>query len=131
VKGRPQALSLRDGVAVGAIALAVGVLWQKLGDSYSSVRLLVSTPARAAAHMVEHGSERVASLLVTAYESVLGLTFATAIALLLFGMFVFWPRLAPLVYPWLVASQVIPLIALAPLMILLLGTGPSGKVDPH
>lgn len=114
---------------VGGVLMAVLIVaWEFAGRSSDIVRLLLSRPLLIAAHMGSHLPEIGRAAMFTGFESLGGLIFATAVGLSFAAVFIYQPRLAGIAYPWLVASQVIPLVCLAPLIILLFGPGPSGKL---
>lgn len=65
---------------------------------------------------------------VTGMEIICGIGLALAVALpLAMGMFA-WPWLEKALSPFLVASQAIPVFALAPLLVVWLGYGMAGKI---
>lgn len=110
-----------------AMLLAVTVLWQLAGAT-SKGRWLISQPSLLLQYAHLHADEIFRSAKYTAVESSLGMLVATLFSLG-FGLgAVYVPRLANFVYPWLLASQVIPFVCLAPLVILMFGPGPSGKI---
>ncbi|SMB83851.1 ABC transporter permease [Deinococcus hopiensis] len=61
------------------------------------------------------------NLLVTAGETLLGLLLATVTGLLLAALMVLSGAFERVVLPWLIASQTVPVIALAPMLAVLLG----------
>ncbi len=66
--------------------------------------------------------------LQTLQEAVFGFALAVAVGLALALLVDFWPLLRRIVYPLLVVSQTIPIIAIAPLLVLWLGYGILPKV---
>src|SRR5882724_2445330 len=64
----------------------------------------------------------------TLVEAVLGLLAACVIGIALAVIIVLFKRLGDAIYPLLVVSQVVPKVALAPLMIIYVGFGLSSKV---
>ncbi len=65
---------------------------------------------------------------VTAIEIVLGFTAALAIGILLSAAVVYLKPFERAVYPWIVATQVVPKVAIAPLLIVWLGFGLVPKI---
>lgn len=112
-----------------ALVLATAGIWEYAANSSTTVRLLASSPSLIVEHVTDKPTLVVQSLWHTGLEAGLGMIFAILVSLF-FGAFYFiWPRLASITYPWLVASQVVPFVAIAPMAILLFGpTGPWGKV---
>lgn len=107
--------------------VVVVALWQMLGTTTAG-RLLISQPTLMVTYAQWHADEIVHSALVTAYEASFGLVCAVLFSLGFGICTVYAPRLARLAYPWLLASQVIPFVCLAPLIILVFGPGVGGKV---
>jgi NitT/TauT family transport system permease protein len=115
-------------IAGGAISAGILLIWEILGDSYGTVRLLLSSPLRTCSYVAAHFGEFAASFVYTGLESVVGLLVATAFALAFGALCLYLPRVGSISFPLLVASQVIPMVCLAPMIILVFGPGPSGKV---
>ena len=115
-------------IAGGAIITGILLAWEIWADSSSTVRLLLSSPLRTCAYVGTHFAEASQAFLYTGMESVLGLAIATMFALAFGIVCIYYPRVGNISFPLLVASQVIPLVCLAPMIILVFGPGPSGKV---
>lgn len=111
-------------LATGAVCLA---LWQMLGATVTG-RLLISQPTLMVEYGRTHAQDILLSAVVTGFEASVGVMFAILIALGFGLCVVFWPRLARAAYPWILASQVIPFVCFAPLIILIFGPGVSGKI---
>lgn len=103
------------------------VVWETLGSG-STGRLLISRPSLVAEYAHGHALELARAFAYTAVEASLGMLAAILFSLLFALAAVFVPRITALVYPGLVASQVIPFVCLAPLVILVFGPGPGGKI---
>lgn len=108
-------------------AICVIALWQICGSTTMG-KLLISQPTLVMTYVSVHADSVLRSVLVTAYESTLGLTCAVMFSTLFGLLSVYAPRVARVAYPWLVVSQVIPFVCLAPLIILLFGPGVNGKI---
>lgn len=123
--------SMQDPVTIivgGLIATALLVAWELSADASVTVRLLLSSPWRTCVYVAHHLSEAGQSFMYTGLESILGLAAATIFALAFGLICIYYPRIGGVSFPLLVASQVIPLVCLAPMIILVFGPGPSGKV---
>lgn len=118
-------LSLYIGAGLAALIL---VVWEWSARSSVSVRLLISSPTLIVEHVQDHAAQVLWSFAYTGLEATLGLVFATAVGVGFGVLLIYWPRLARITYPWLVGSQIIPFVCLAPLVILVFGVGQSGKV---
>lgn len=115
-------------IAGGVIVATILLAWELWAYSSGTVRLLVSSPVRTGAFVADHIGEVAQSFLYTGSESLFGLVLATVFALLFGIVCIYQPRIGSVSFPLLVASQVIPLVCLAPMIILVFGPGPSGKV---
>lgn len=111
-----------------ATVLLLLLVWEACGRFSVKWSLLISRPELVAAHFRAELAGRATAFAYTAFESLAGLLLAAIFAVACSVAFVYEERLTKLVYPWLVAVQVVPLIAIAPLIILIFGNGPSGKI---
>ena len=115
-------------IAGGVIVTAILLAWEMWADASVTVRLLLSSPLRTCAYVAHHFAESGQAFLYTGMESVFGLLAAIIFALGFGLVCIYYPRVGGISFPLLVASQVIPLVCLAPMIILLFGPGPSGKI---
>lgn len=122
----PSALLRRGWPAVLAVACILA-LWQLVGATTTG-RLLVSTPSAMLAYGLAHAADIVRSTAYTGLEASVGLLAATLFSLGFGLCAAHWPRVAGAIYPWLLGSQVIPFVCLAPMVILIFGPGVSGKI---
>jgi ABC-type nitrate/sulfonate/bicarbonate transport system permease component len=83
--------------------------------------LFVSSPSLLCKYLAKHYSITITSFVTTAVEACFGLTFAAVTAVTLAMSFYLWPRLLRQAYPWVVATQIIPFVAIAPAVILVFG----------
>ena len=119
---------LRDSagpVAIGVVALAV---WQAAVTAFGVPTWLLPAPTEIAAALVTGWSSLASHALITLQEAVAGfvasLGFGVAVAVV-----VSRSRLVErTLYPWVVASQTIPIIAIAPILLIWFGYGLGPKV---
>lgn len=64
----------------------------------------------------------------TLFETMVGLSIATILAVIIAIMMDIWPAFHHAVYPLLVVSQTVPIIVLAPILIIYLGFGLAPKI---
>lgn len=110
------------------LSLALLTLWQYFGSSNRTFRLLLSSPSLIYRYAIANASELLPAAGTTLVEAVCGLIIATAFS---FGVMIacfYKPRLMDLILPAMVASQVIPLIVLAPFFVILMGIGVASKI---
>lgn len=111
------------------ILVAIGVIWQ-IAVSASTARVqIIPAPTEILAEMID---TRVALLMqhipTTLLETLLGLALALVIGVALAALLDFSSLLRRVLYPLLIISQTIPLIALAPVLILIFGFEIEPKV---
>jgi NitT/TauT family transport system permease protein len=109
------------------LALLVGLweVWVRVGDVPS---YLLVGPSTIAEHIWNNWHSLSHDLTVTARESLYGLLMATGFGILLAVMILYSRVVALTLYPLIIGSQVIPKIAIAPLLALWLGFGTLPKV---
>lgn len=111
-----------------AIAVTLISLWEYLGASNSYVRLLISSPS----HVIEYFSYKYLDLFnatkITFIEALIGLLIAAFFSFMMMMICFFVPRFMDFIMPIMITSQVIPLIVLAPFLIILLGPGVESKI---
>lgn len=124
VRRRPWTAALRT----GATLLAFLLIWQVACWLLRTPAHLLPSPIDTARTLVADASFLFPHLAATAAATALGLVTATALGLLLaVAMHVArWSR--HVIYPPLVLSQAVPLIAVAPLLIIWFGLGLGAKV---
>jgi NitT/TauT family transport system permease protein len=111
------------------IATAVLFAVWELAARYGNVSpLILPAPSRIFATVVDHSLVLLRMAAVTAYEFVLGFALAVVIGLPLGALVVYARPVEMTFYPLLVAFQTIPKAAIAPIMIVWLGTGITSKI---
>jgi NitT/TauT family transport system permease protein len=114
-------------IAVLLLSSAALVIWETIGYTIMG-RLLFSRPTLLCEYASTHWMQLTRSASYTAAEATLGLGIAVVFTILFGLICVYAPRFASMIYPFLVGSQIIPFICLAPLVILAFGQGITGKV---
>jgi len=111
----------RRAVPAAAFSLLVVGLWQ-LGTSWSGISpLLLPSPWMVAQSLVENASLLASNAVVTLQEILVGFAIGAAAGIAL-GVLLSSSRLAErAVYPWLVASQMVPIVAVAPILVVWFG----------
>lgn len=111
-----------------AIVAATFLAWQFAANSNQLVRLFVSSPSAILVYASEHTELLRDAFWVTTIESLAGLALALAFALLMGTLVSISPRMANWVLPPMILSQVVPLITIAPLLIVIFGLGIKSKI---
>jgi ABC-type nitrate/sulfonate/bicarbonate transport system permease component len=114
--------------AVLLLAVLIGV-WELYVDLGGADPLILPPPHAVARALYEDRSLLWSNFLVTAEEIALGILVAAATGLAFSVALHFSPgTLKPAVYPLLIASQAVPIVLLAPVLVLWLGFGLAAKL---
>jgi NitT/TauT family transport system permease protein/putative hydroxymethylpyrimidine transport system permease protein len=113
-----------------ALVLAAALLgaWQLYADLGSVDDLILPSPTEIAAALWDDRALLWHNLLVTAQEVLLGIVAAVVLGLVWATALHFSRVLRRATYPLLVASQAVPIVVIAPLLIVWLGFGIAPKV---
>jgi len=103
-------------------------LWEALYYLLSIPKFIVPSPSAIAAAAWEWRDKLPAHIYETLFATVIGFVVSTAVALPLAAVIVYSPFLSKAIYPLLVLSQSIPKVAIAPVLMLVVGTGIESKV---
>ena len=113
--------------AVLAIAGCV-LLWQLIVWGFSVPTFMAPSPVAVLYAFKENGAILWSNLLPTLLEAALGFVFGNLVAVLLAVWFVYSPLAEKAFYPIAVIIKSIPIIALAPILVLLVGNGIAPKI---
>jgi len=127
-RGR-RVVGLTKEVIMSAVILALLALaWEAGARSGLIPRFLLASPSEAMLYMMSHPRVVMSNFATTAWEVLLGLA-AGASAGVLLGILIFYSApIRKMMYPLLVASQVVPKVAVAPFLLLWFGYGLVPKV---
>jgi ABC-type nitrate/sulfonate/bicarbonate transport system permease component len=110
------------------LTLAIFLIWELAVRMGSISDLYLPAPTAILRALFENWDVLYGHTLQTLLETVLGLAVATALGLLLAILLDITPWVRRSIYPILITSQTIPMIALAPLLIAWFGLGLGPKV---
>lgn len=104
------------------LVVAVGI-WE-IGVRTSGIpRFLLPAPSAVGASLIENWGLLMRHAGVTLLETLIGFTLSAVVGIVLAVVMAMWPIAGAAIFPILVASQVIPKVAIAPLMVVWIGTG--------
>jgi ABC-type nitrate/sulfonate/bicarbonate transport system, permease component len=103
-------------------------VWQALSASGAVPSFMLPSPVDVAAALVVNFPDLAANSGVTLCEAFLGLFFGIAVAFVLAVLMDLFEILYKAAYPLLIISQTIPVVAIAPLLVLWFGYGMAPKV---
>jgi putative hydroxymethylpyrimidine transport system permease protein len=112
---------------VVALALLV-IVWQVYVDVFHVASYLVPSPSKIWTAFTGWSSALPVNIETTLYESVLGLMVGSLAGAVVAMTLWAFPLVRRILYPLLVASQTIPMVVLAPLLIIWFGIGLAPKV---
>jgi len=119
----------RDGPLLGLTAIAaVLALWHVATVATGVPRWLLPSPLVIAETLVEQSTAIAFHVSATLLESLLGLGAAALLGIGLAIVMDRMPRVRAAIYPILVLSQTVPIIAIAPLLVIWLGYGIAPKI---
>lgn len=111
------------GVAPSIMVVLLVLFWEGSVRLFDIPDFLLPAPSAVAEAGVENWSLLMKHTGVTLTETVAGFLISAAVGLLFALIMVLWPVAGSAIFPLLVASQVIPKVAVAPLMVVWIGTG--------
>ena len=119
---------LRSNAVVIAIYLALFVGWELANRLFRIPEFLVPAPSSVARQLTEDPVRLLTHSLTTLQEVLAGFALGVVVSVPL-GLLIAYSRLLErLIYPLLVAFQAIPKVALAPILVVWFGFGPTSKV---
>lgn len=101
----------------------VVVSWEIAVRFLEIPRFLLPAPSAITDSMVANGDLLVRHSGVTLVETLMGFALGAVVGIALAVVLVMWPLVGAAIFPMLVASQVVPKVAIAPLMVVWIGTG--------
>lgn len=114
-------------LALGVALLALGV-WEGLVRALDVPQVLLPPPSRVLEVFGADGARLLENALPTGVQAISGFGFATALGVLVAIAITYSQALKEAVHPYLIAFQVIPKIALAPLFVLWFGIGFASRL---
>lgn len=111
-----------------AVAAFLLLIWEAVVLIAAPPHYILPGPGAAVAALVKHAQEIAGHAWVTAAEMLLGLALGVGAGALAAIAMAYWSRAYRWLMPALVASQAVPVFALAPILVLWLDYGMSSKV---
>jgi NitT/TauT family transport system permease protein len=111
-----------------AVLLGTLVVWEVVWRVFDVPRFVVPLPSGILAETWAWRGHLLGHSWVTLYETLAGFALSIAVGIPLAVVIVYSPVLRSAIYPLLVVTQAIPKVAIAPVLLLLLGAGEVSKV---
>lgn len=119
---------LRANLLASALLILLFSVWEAACGFFAIPVFILPPPSIIVSTAISQAPLILPHAMTTGMEIICGIFLALAVAMpLAMGMFA-WPWLEKALSPFLVASQAIPVFALAPLLVVWLGYGIEGKV---
>jgi ABC-type nitrate/sulfonate/bicarbonate transport system permease component len=112
----------------GLVFFAVFALWQISTSSGWVNQLVLPGPGATFGAFFTDGADLADNALVTTIEAVTGMIVGNLIGLVLAVVFVHSPLIRRTIYPLAMAAKAVPIVAVAPALIIVLGNGMSPKI---
>lgn len=116
-------------LAVYAVLAMLGLAaWHIASAGSNVVQIFISSPREVLAYFSVQGRMLMRAFCVTGIEALFGLSLATGVALVGAFLVAIRPVVIRYILPPMITSQVVPLISIAPLLIVIFGIGILSKV---
>ena len=124
----PASRAVRRALLPGGVLLGVVVVWELAYRVFRIPTFVVPAPLGILAETWEWRWRLAGHTWVTLYETLAGFALSIAVGTPLAVLIVYSPFLRRALYPLLVVTQAVPKVAIAPVLLLLLGAGEVSKV---
>ncbi|WP_157218235.1 ABC transporter permease [Flavisphingomonas formosensis] len=111
-----------------AFLLALGLIWQLLVTVFAIPRYLLPPPPAVLAAFGGHGGAILQAAGFTVLCTSIGMVISVVIAITLAIAFIASDRLSRALMPLIILIRTVPMIAVAPLIILIFGRGPANSI---
>src|SRR5699024_4701432 len=112
---------------VSALLLAV-IVWEILVRILEVPEFLLPAPSAVLASLWENSGLLAEHAFITLSSTLVGFILSAVFGVLLAVIIVLWPTIGAAILPIVIASQVIPKVAVAPLMVVWIGTGMTTSI---
>jgi len=119
---------LRSAAPAVLLILALIGVWQAYVVIFDVRRFILPQPLEVAESLVTRWAIYQPHTIVTFREAAIGFLLAAVVGVALAVLVTTWRALRLAIYPIIVASQAMPVIAIAPLLIIWFGYGPTSKI---
>jgi len=120
--------SLRTNALLLGIYFAMLVVWEMANRLFHVPAYLLPPPSAIARSIVENPGQLLGNFITTLQEVLVGFCIGVVVSLALGALIVSISFFERLIYPALVAFQAIPKVALAPILVVWFGFGPTSKI---
>lgn len=119
---------VKDKMIPAVLILVLLVIWEAAVDLLHIPLYVLPSPLEVVKALFTEGTELISHGLTTVGEGLLGILIASALSLVL-GISMDWfPAVRKGLYPILVVTQTVPMIVMAPILIIYMGFGMAPKI---
>lgn len=111
-----------------SFAIFLLILWIIFTSVNQNLRWIFPKPYDIVKVFFEHTNLLLSHSFVTVFETLTGLVISIVLGVIVALIMDRWITIRKMIYPFVIASQTIPIIALAPLLVLWFGYGPNAKI---
>lgn len=115
-------------LATALLVVLLLVMWEAATRMLQIPPLILPAPSAVAHNIYANLPNLMNHAWVTSYEILVGFAVGAGLGVAIALAIVEWPAVRGLIYPWVIASQTVPKIAIAPLLIIWFGVGLFPKV---
>lgn len=120
--------SYRDSLVPASFIAALLLFWEAVVRLFHIPLYVLPSPIQVLASLVAERQTLLSHALVTVTEALCGIAISLVLALLLGILMDSFPLIKKGIYPILVVTQTVPMIVLAPILIIYMGFGPAPKI---
>ncbi len=101
----------------------LGCIWQIITEAFAVPSFVLPSPLEIASEAIGNGKALLSATALTALAAVLGFSFSLVVGCLIGFAFSQWAIVRRSCYPYAIFLQTVPIVAIAPLIIIWFGTG--------
>lgn len=119
---------MRQLMIPGIFFVLVVAIWEIAAIAFDFNILILPAPSDIAKSLVTDFEQIIYHTSITMLEAVMGFTLGSIVAYLIAISFIYFPVVEKTIYPYAISFKAVPLIAIAPLLVLWLGNGYLSKI---
>jgi len=104
------------------------VLWELVVEIFSIPSFLIPKPSSIFAELIGTRVSWLEHTLVTLYETLAGFALAAVVGIFTGYLIVHFKTISNIIYPYILAAQIVPKVAIAPLLFIWFGFGETPKI---
>jgi len=110
------------------VLIVTFILWEFFVVIFSIPNFILPPPSGIISELIGTKVDWISHIIVTLYETLLGFSMAFILGVTTAYLIVHYKVLANIIYPYILAAQIVPKVAVAPLLFIWLGFGELPKI---